>query len=173
MASELVAASIEAYGAELERMARESQQLGAGLRRERATVERKIERMLKAIEDGMYTSSMKTRMQELEARRDGLNRQLTVAAPPTPVLLHPRLSDVYKAKVADLQHVLDDDGVRSGTAVILRSLIDHIVLTPGQDGLQAELHGDLAAILTLCDDTKSKHPRSANQGCRLSVVAGA
>ncbi len=88
--------------------------------------------------------------------------------------LHPRLSDVYKAKVADLQCALDDDAIRSEAAAILRGQIDRIVLTPGEGGsLDAELHGDLAGILALCEGRKCERPGKAVPGRRLSVVAGA
>ncbi|MCH2516452.1 MAG: recombinase family protein, partial [Dehalococcoidia bacterium] len=49
-------------------------------------------------------------------------------------------------------------------------------LFPATDdsGLDAELHGDLAAILALCntDDPKKQRPGSEEPGRQLSVVAG-
>ena len=174
MAPELVAAFVDEYRAEIERMTRESEVTRDRLTRECAEVERKIERMLKAIEDGMYTPSMKDRMRELEARRGELDRAIADAPSPGPVRLHPRLSDVYKAKVADLQRALDDDAIRSEAATILRGQIERIVLTPSKVGnLDAELHGDLAGVLALCEGRECERPGKALPGRRLSVVAGA
>jgi site-specific DNA recombinase len=61
---------------------------------------------------------------------------------------------------------------------ILRSLIDKVVLTPetgAPNWLKAELHGDLAAILSLCEAGRSqeKPPAGERGGSQLSVVAGA
>lgn len=53
------------------------------------------------------------------------------------------------------------------------------VLTPRASGVDAALHGDIAAILELCDQAKRKgspkkqHPGQQGPGCQLSVVAGA
>jgi len=56
-------------------------------------------------------------------------------------------------------------------------LIDRIELRPGsgRQGLAATLHGDLAQILALCDDSgrKQKLPKATASGSQLSVVAGA
>ena len=81
---------------------------------------------------------------------------------------------MYKAKVADLQRAFDDDAIRSEAATILRGQIDRIVLTPGKAGsLDAELHGDLAAVLALCEGRECERPGKGMPRRRLSVVAGA
>jgi site-specific DNA recombinase len=51
-----------------------------------------------------------------------------------------------------LQAALSDAAIRAEAAESLGSLIEKVVLTPDDaalDGLAAELHGDLAMILTL------------------------
>ena len=59
----------------------------------------------------------------------------------------------------------------------IRGLIDKVILTPAPDGsgLDAELRGDITAILTFCDtdSPKQKRPGSEEPGSQLSVVAGA
>jgi len=60
---------------------------------------------------------------------------------------------------------------------ILRSLTDRVVLTPAAgapDGINAQLHGDLAAILALSDGKgrKQKLPAKGSTGSQLSLVAG-
>ena len=172
MAPDMVAAFIDEYQAEVNRAAREAEQTLASDRRERAEVVRKIEAILKAIEDGMYHPSMKERMQALEARREQLDRELEAAMPAPSVRLHPKLSEVYREKIANLEEALNDESIRTEAAEILRSLIDKIALTPDGDVLKAELHGDLATILVFCGDGKKRHPGAEAPGSQLSVVAG-
>ena len=69
---------------------------------------------------------------------------------------------------------------KAEAAEIVRSQIERITLTPGEDGgLEVELYGDLARILQLCEagERTHKRPRTNVPGRhalgRLSVVAGA
>ena len=89
--------------------------------------------------------------------------------------LHPGLKDVYRRKVAQLEEALNDDAVKTDAMEFIRGMIDKIVMTPIDDGLNAELYGDLAEILAFCDreGSKRKHLGPSDPGCRLSVVAGA
>ncbi len=175
MAPELVAAFIEEYQAEMNRMAREAEADLADLRRERAEVGRKIEGILKAIEDGMYSPALKDRMAALEARREILDAKLAAASDKAPVRLHPKLSEVYREQIARLEDALNHDSIKDEAGEILRRLIDKIVLTPEDGGLKAELCGDLAEILALCapGEQNKKLPGTGVPGSQLSVVAGA
>jgi len=60
---------------------------------------------------------------------------------------------------------------------VLRSLIDRVELRPrgNRKGIAATLHGDLARILALCDDSgrKQKRPKAEASRRQLSVVAEA
>ena len=88
------------------------------------------------------------------------------------------MSSVYREKVARLEAALDTDDTRAGAADILRVLFDRIVLTPSADGLAVELHGDLFAVLALCEEARcggkrtSKLPGTGVPGSLPSVVAG-
>ena len=88
---------------------------GAGLaakRSELAEVRRRIDGMIRAIEEGLYEPSMKARMQGLERRREALEAELAAAAEPKP-RLHPGLAEVYRQKVAALHEALAaEDGAR-------------------------------------------------------------
>ena len=87
-------------------------------------------------------------------------------------ITHPNAAALYAARVADLQAALNDEQIRSQAAEALSGLIEKVVLTPdafAPDGLWAELHGDLAMILSLAglasQDNKplalnAKNPRS-------------
>jgi hypothetical protein len=145
------------------------------LRRACADVERKIEGILRAIEDGMYGPAMKERMASLEGRRQELRQQIEAAPPAPTVRLHPGLSEIYRRKVMHLAEALDDEDIKAEATEIIRGLIDKIVLTPESAGIKAELHGDLAEILALCEaaDPKQERPSPDGPGRQLSVVAGA
>ncbi|MGZ9112068.1 MAG: hypothetical protein ACXW3X_13560 [Rhodoplanes sp.] len=77
------------------------------LERDLAAVDRKIEAMLKAIEDGLYNSSMKQRMTALETEKFVLQSRLDQLGAAPPVRLHPNLSAVYAQKVAKLADALN------------------------------------------------------------------
>jgi hypothetical protein len=87
------------------------------------------------------------------------------------------MAEVYRLKVAELEIALNDDSIKAEAGEILRSLIDRVVLSPvvdAPDGIDAQLHGDLAAILALSNDgeRKQKLPANGVAGSQLSVVAG-
>ena len=175
MAPELVAAFIEEFTAEINRKASEAEHVRRGLERGLATVTRKIDAVLKAVEDGMYSPSMKDRLRALEEHKTELEAALD-KPPPSPLRIHPNIHRIYEQKVGDLVNVLNDDTVKAEATEIIRGLIDKVVLTPTLDrgNLDAQLHGDLAAILTFCDtgNPKQRHPGSKEPGRQLSVVAG-
>ena len=85
-------------------------------------------------------------------------------------------AEVYARKVERLEEALDDPGIQVASEV-LRSLIDRIVLMPGNRGrgVDAAVHGDLATILALCGGAADKKRLPAEEevaGSQLSVVAG-
>ncbi|MFN8683589.1 hypothetical protein ACDP63_20995, partial [Paracoccus sp. P2] len=51
------------------------------------------------------------------------------------------------------------------------SLIDRIVLTPGEDRIEIDVQGDLAGILTL--SAQRKNPAADAAGAQVKMVAGA
>lgn len=53
----------------------------------------------------------------------------------------------------------------------IRSLIDRIVLTPGEDRIEIDVQGDLAGILTL--SAQRKNPAAGAAGAQVNLVAGA
>ena len=122
----------------------------------------------------MYMPSMKERLEALEARRDELDRVLAASPRQAPVHLHPRLGEIHRDKVANLQASLNVEGIQTEAAEILSGLIDRIVLSPTENDIRAELHGDLAEILALCNDgdDKIQRPGSDDPGRQLWMVAG-
>ncbi len=186
---ELVATFITTFQQELARLHRESGQTQARLKDQLAAVDRKLEGVLRAIEDGAWNDVLKTRLNDLEAQQASLRQQLQAAASPTPVVrLHPNAAALYAAKVAELQTALDQPDIRVEAMEVLRTLIERIVLTPDEaapNSLAIELFGDLATILNLASSTGRMPGKSAALGAKknpqetvaseglLSVVAGA
>jgi site-specific DNA recombinase len=136
---------------------------------------RKIAGIMTAIEDGMYTSALKERMEALEKRKLEIEALLAEAGTPTVIRLHPNAAEVYRRKVAELELALNDDAIKAEAGEIIRSLIDRIVLTPSAgapDGLDARLHGDLAAVLALSDPDKQKLPVLWDRGVNCRWLRG-
>ena len=186
---DLVAAFIREFEAELAALQRDSTEIQRRLERELGEVGRKLEGVLRAIEDGSWNAALRARLDELEARKIKLTARLAQAATRAPrVRLHPNAAEIYRAKVADLEASLNATEIRLEAAEALRSLISRIVLAPdaaAPDGLAAELHGDLATILRLAAErqegdrglrramgAKANPPERLFTGGQLSVVAG-
>lgn len=119
--------------------------------------------------------SMKEAMHALEAREAGFKALPADISEMRALQLHPRLAGLCAGKVARLEAAPDDPADGPQAAEIIRSMIDRITLTPAEDGLAAELHGDIAMILTLCEEAGSNKKLSgtAIPGSQLSVAAGA
>ena len=67
---------------------------------------------------------------------------------------------------------MSDPEIKAEAAEIVRSQIERITLTPGEDGgLQVELYGDLARILQLCESGSDKDRRAPERMFRGVVHA--
>jgi acyl-CoA dehydrogenase len=176
LSPELVAEFMTAFREEVAREREERKAGERGREKKRAELDRKIVGLMQAIEDGLYDTAMKERMRELRAERIALGTEPEgTFAPELDVLIHPRLPDLYRRKVAELERVLDGPD-REEAMELIRSMIDRVVLTPRACGsrLDAVLYGDLAAILSACDGAQNgKRPTACEPaGRQLSVVAG-
>jgi site-specific DNA recombinase len=176
MAPELVSVFIEEYTREVSRQTRDHAAANAGLERDAAAVDRKIAGILSAIEDGLYSPSMKQRLADLESKKREIEDRIAEPPPTTP-RIHPNVHKVYERKVADLVATLNGGNVRAEAADILRGLIDKIVLSPmtGAKGCSITVHGDLATILAFCETggaPKEKGSNAIASKPKISVVAG-
>jgi DNA invertase Pin-like site-specific DNA recombinase len=176
MAPDLVAEFAREFTAELNRITSEAESKVAAEKRELASIERKLRGIVEAIEDGMYTSGLKQRANELERRKAELDMQLT--APAVPVIrIHPNLCGLYERKVTRLADALNEEAVKAEASEIIRGLVDKVVLSPSPDetGVRAELYGDICAIHELCESKplNKKLPGTNVPGSQFSVVAGA
>jgi hypothetical protein len=87
-----------------------------------------------------------------------LLERLRPSEPEPPVRLHPNLAGIYRKKVERLQHSISKPDVRDEAIGVLRGLLDRIVITPAQTGLQVEIVGEIAQMieLGLGEDTRER-----------------
>jgi DNA invertase Pin-like site-specific DNA recombinase len=149
----LFQAFCEEFTREVNRLRREGRAALEAERGELARVERQIRALIEAIKAGMFQPSMKAELDSLEARKAALTATLAQAEEPPP-LLHPNMAMLYRERVAALHEALNQEEVRVEAAVILRSLISAIVLTPADGALGVALQGDLAGILAVAANAK-------------------
>jgi site-specific DNA recombinase len=177
LSPDLVAVFVEAFREETRRQRNAIKAEVASRHRKAAELDRKINAIFRAIEDGLYEPAIKARLAELKDEREKLrsgDRPFDPAA--IDVLLHPQLAEGYRQKIERLERLLegsDQDEARE----IVRSMIDRVVLTPRADGrrLDATLYGALATLLLVSAEVAgNKKPSAAgpSEG-QLSVVAGA
>jgi hypothetical protein len=187
---DLVDEFVRAFETELATLQRDALGTQVRVQRELTDVERRLRGILRAVENGAWNDSVRTRLTELEGRKAELQRQLMITqTPPPQIRLSASAADSYRSKVADSEASLNKDEIKAEAAEVLRLLIERVVLTPdagAPDGLSAELHGELATILRLASDEKrgprrraagdgppnDKRPGTGVLGCQLSVVAG-
>ena len=118
---------------------------------------RKLDGFYDAIADGLRTPGLKDRLTELEKRKADLEEQLTAPAP-SPVRLHPGLSELYRKKVAELSASLADSAIRGQALEIIRGLVTSVTVRVGLSGdVTLELEGAITAMIeaaqpgALCD----------------------
>jgi len=168
MHPDLVKEFVAEYHRELNRLNAAQDHAQALKKDELVRVERQIRALVDVIKDGIRTPTMKEELRALEARKVEL-----AAAPehaPAP-RLRPKLAEIYRQKVANLQEELNRPELRAEAAEAIRSLIEEIRLVFENGRLEIELAGDLAGILALASG--SKKPVSRGNGLQVTLVAGA
>lgn len=81
------------------------------------------------------------------------------------------IGQVYRTKIRQLTDGLNDPAIRLQAIGTIRSLIDHIKVTPTSTGFEVELHGELGAVLDMVDGNE-RRPVGLTTGRSVSVVAG-
>src|SRR5439155_27110108 len=105
LAPELVAEFTRAFHKEVNSKNREAESRYDASRRELAQISRNFENVMAAIEAGIYTTTTRDRLVELEQRKAELEAVRPV--PPSP-RLHPKLPEIYREKVSRLAEALND-----------------------------------------------------------------
>jgi site-specific DNA recombinase len=147
---EAVAAAVRAYAEETNRQNHERRAQAEADRRSLEKIERGINGIMAAIEDGMYQPAMKARMGELESQKAEIKARLAAAPADIPDV-HPNIAELYRAKVIRLVETLTDPESNGEAREDIRSLVGEVVLTPGEKRgqINAILRGELMAILDL------------------------
>jgi site-specific DNA recombinase len=148
MQPQLVEEFIRAFHQEVNRQNSAQEMHALEHQAELARVSRKVKGLYDAIADGLRTPGLKDQLLELERRQTELKELIAQAPSPAPHL-HPKLSEVYRATVANLHGALNDPEARTEAAEILRGLIERITVRNNGDGHVVELTGDIVKLLTL------------------------
>ncbi|WP_156358182.1 zinc ribbon domain-containing protein [Sphingobium sp. Leaf26] len=148
-----VQAAVSAYAEYINRENREQRtQMEADVRA-MEKVERAIGGIMAAIEDGLYQPAMKARMDELERQKADITARMAQAPQAIPDV-HPGIAEIYKRQLDRFSQALEDPETRLDASEAIRSLIDRIVLHPGEKRgeIHATLHGALMGILEFVQD---------------------
>ncbi|TVV74642.1 recombinase family protein [Sphingomonas solaris] len=135
-------------------------------------IDRDLDRLVDMILRGGAADRLNERMVRMEARKRELEAVVAQSKEPAP-LLHPEMAGYYRRQVESLHEALNSgpEAERLKAADLLRSLISAIVLTPSDSGLEMDVQGDLAGILTIASNAKS--PAILRAGLsQVEMVAG-
>ena len=172
MQPEAVAQFIKTVGEEMNARNGNASAAVAKLQSERTTVVRKLEGLYDAIADGLRTPGLKGKLEELEVRLAEIDQDLTAPAP-SPVRLHPNLSEMYRRKVAALAETLADPEIRTPALETIRGLIEAVTVHVTPEGSKLELEGALAAMVGLAQGQTAKSPLGSGlDASSVEVVAG-
>ena len=155
LAPDVIAAAIEAYRIERQRLTRDAAKARGSVERDLADIKRKVTQVIRAIEDGGDTKMLAPRINELGAQQQELEARLSFASSSDVVELHPHAAARYAAKVSDIQSALSAGDVAGQEAVALvRDLIRRVrvIPTPRGQPVGLEIAGDLAALLTVNEE---------------------
>ena len=172
MAPDLVEAFIAEFHAEVNRHRKTDTAQQAAKTKELATLTRKLEGLYDAIADGLRTDGLKAKIQTMEKEQSALQDAIN-AAPATAPILHPNLSKLYAARVADLQTSLLDEDVHTEALDILRTLINRVEIgLKAEDGSRPiELIGDITAMIEASSGTPNSKKPALNGAGVLGVYA--
>ena len=151
LAPDVVAAAVEAYREERQRLSSRRRKRQAELSRDLSVVKRKIEAMLEVIMAGNADAkAIGRKLVELEAEQDRLAAELARTPDAEAIAVHQSAAERYWKKVAEIHEALKKgEGAAREAIQLLRDLVDHIVVTPTERpapvGLQVV--GNLAALL--------------------------
>ncbi|MCR9152334.1 MAG: recombinase family protein [Rhodobacteraceae bacterium] len=135
---------------------------------QRTSLARKLDGLYDAIAEGLRTPGLQDKLTALESQLSDLDAKLAAAAP-SPVRLHPNLSELYRRKVADLAATLEDPALRQPALELIRGLITRVTVRIAEGGPVLELEGALSAMIHAAQPGWL----SGVDRCSVEVVAGA
>jgi site-specific DNA recombinase len=161
----------EEFTREMNRLRMEHRATLSAAEREIERIEVRRKKLVESIMDGVPASEVRDELTANAAKREELKATLAAADAPPP-LLHPEMAGLYRQKVTAFVQALEHPETRTEASEALRVLIDAIVLTPDQGGLQIELKGNLAAMLSAATNAK-RSPETGDLSLQVVMVAGA
>jgi len=136
MAPDLIATFIDAFNAEMRDLASSAERESVMLKRTLAEINRKLDAIIRVIEDGGYNSTLKGRLTALEQEKAQAEIRLRTSKPAPVLRLHTKLPELYRSKIDRLAEALNAPDTVAEAAEIMRGLIDRIILTP--EGVSCE-----------------------------------
>jgi hypothetical protein len=101
-------------------------------------IDRRLRKMMDAIESEGWLPSMRGRLTELETRQVAIAENLARAADPQPsMVLCPNAAEIYRQRVAELETALAAPEIRAEATEVLRSLTGGVVLPPDAEAPDA------------------------------------
>ncbi|SUZ33311.1 hypothetical protein ROE7235_03080 [Roseibaca ekhonensis] len=168
MQPEAVAAFVAEFTKEMNAANGQQSDARARLVNEEAQIKRKLEGLYDAIADGLRTTGLKDKLLGLEARLAEIARELAEPAP-SPVRLHPNLSELYRRKVEQLADSLRDPAIRPAALDTIRTLIEAVTVHIDDMGeVTLALDGALSAMI----DTSQPGVLRGIDASSVKVVAG-
>jgi len=153
---ELVEEFVRSYVIEIQTANRERGARTAKLAQEQARLGRQVQNFLDLIKEGHGSGAMVAELRKVEARQAELGTEMAAAEQPEPVPVpHPNLPALYRRRVQALEEALTDPETAMAATEALRTLIDAILIFPGERRGEVEisLRGDLAAFLRASEAT--------------------
>ena len=132
-------------------------------------LKQKIERIVVAIADGTDTPALRQALLRLEDEKAELEKTAVVSRGPILSEVQPNLEKLFRRKIERLEETLNSNpDIRTEAVPILRTLIDEIVLHPGdkRGKITIEVCGDPSALFLLANE----EPAAANNWT-IKVVA--
>ena len=93
--------------------------------------------------------AVREKLRQLELTKSTIEKSMEQELTPDNIEMHPNIGQLYQRKVSEISHLLTDQASRGEAISLIRSLIERIVITPGEKRgkPQVQLVGGLAAIL--------------------------
>ena len=164
---DLLADFVREFHFELKRLQAASTEASSHSAKRLNDIKLKIERIVGAISEGTDTPSLRQALLQFERERAELEKVSAIPCAPVSVQ-PPNLAQLFRRKVERLEETLNSEPDITRKAVpILRTLIDEIVLRPGdkRGQMSIEVHGEPSALFLLASEEPSA------QNWMIKVVA--
>jgi site-specific DNA recombinase len=150
MAPDVVAAAVEAYRAERDRLSKDLARKNRDAARDLTIVDRKMQAVIEMVEAGGDVKSLTARLNELATQRRELEKRVPKTGADV-IALHPKAAEMYADTVRQIHTALASRENSNREAMeLVRELVERIDVTPHIDRkkpTQLQLLGNLAALL--------------------------